>query len=322
MSRFFRRSIFFLLVLGLSACAVVPRPAPVSSALHYLPAPGTLLLERFAPVFWVEEYQLDRNRIGKVKAQSADKIVIDPDSPVIYTEQRQFSTAKGTYTNLLYRVHFQEIPSGFSPFYLGAGKNVGLFIIITLGPDEQPLLYTTVHTCGCYLAFHPTSFLPAENRPADWKIGRQTIYGESLPTFLDHGIEAPDSQRLQVRLRPDTHRVMDLWLAAADATPQPAIRIPFQPLNSLQQLPFGDTETTSFYESSGNRAGYVKGSYKNYERLLMSWWALAWKIGQDKYLGADKEDGPMFYTSLKPWAREASDMRDFARFLNYWGWDL
>ena len=29
-----------------------------------------------------------------------------------------------------------------------------------------------------------------------------------------------------------------------------------------------------------------------------------------------------FYTSLKPWNREASDMWDFATFLKFWGWRL
>lgn len=29
-----------------------------------------------------------------------------------------------------------------------------------------------------------------------------------------------------------------------------------------------------------------------------------------------------FYTSLKPWARTASDMRDFPGFLAYYGWKL
>ncbi len=316
------RFVILIFLLGLSACASVPKPAPVESALHYLPEPGVSLLAKYAPVFWVEKYQVDYNRIGEVKAKTPQKIWIDPDSPILYAEQRSFSTSKGEYTNLIYRVHFQKIPSGLSPFYLGAGKNVGLLLIVTLNKNQQPLLFTTMHTCGCYLAFLPTSFLPPQNLPKGWKSDRQEIYGESLPTFLDYADNAPRTKRLQIRLRPETHRVMDLWLAAADSQPQPSALIPLRPLSSLQQLPLKEGQTTSFYEQSGNRKGYVKGSYKNYERLLMSWWALAWKIGQDKYLGQNKNDGPIFYTSLKPWARNASDVRDYARFLRYWGWDL
>jgi len=98
--------------------------------------------------------------------------------------------------------------------------------------------------------------------------------------------------------------------------------MPLHPLEELKHLPLESGGTTSFYETKGCRAGHVKGSFKSRERLFMSWWTLAWTIGQDKYLGTDKNDGPVFYTSLLPWARKASDMRDFASFLRYWGWNL
>ena len=53
----------------------------------------------------------------------------------------------------------------------------------------------------------------------------------------------------------------------------------------------------------------------------MSWWALDWYVGVDKELGKPDE-GRVFYTSLKPWARKRSNMEDFTTFLDYWGWDL
>ncbi|MCF6267949.1 MAG: hypothetical protein L3J57_15635, partial [Desulfuromusa sp.] len=120
---------------------------------------GTSRLNRYAPVFWIEEHAAAYNRIGAVRAMAEDKIFIDPKSAVIYAEERQFSTAKAEYTNLIYRVHFPEVPGGFSPYFLGAGKNVGLLIILTLNAQGQPLLVTSVHSCGCYLAFIPTSYL-------------------------------------------------------------------------------------------------------------------------------------------------------------------
>ncbi len=54
----------------------------------------------------------------------------------------------------------------------------------------------------------------------------------------------------------------------------------------------------------------------------MGWWAFDWRIGEDKKLGKTRDDGIVFYTSLKPWARKASDMRDFEAFLLYWKWGL
>lgn len=316
------RSIFMLFLLSLSACASIPRSTQIEPVLRYLPEQGDHLLHQHAPVFLIENYRTDHNRIGSVYAVSDNELFINPDMPALYAEQRRFLTAKGEYTNLIYRVHFAEVPGGYAPFYLAAGKNVGLFVVVTLGSMRQPLLYTTVHTCGCYLAFIPTSYLPSEMYPSDWDHESQRIFGESLPAQLDYSGTTPEQSRVQIRIRSSTHRVSDVRLAPIAGPPQLSLRIVLQPLDDLKQIPLGNGKTTSFYETSGSRAGHVKGSYKARERLLMSWWALDWNIGQDKYLGSDRHDGPIFYTSLKPWARKASDMRDFANFLDYWGWGL
>jgi hypothetical protein len=325
MTRRLKQYLCYVLILigaGMSGCATPPKPAPIESALHYIPQYGDQQIDRHAPIFWVEEPEIDFNRIGTVRATAPDNVFVDPDSPTLYAEQRQFATEKGTYTNLIYRVHFQKIPSTFSPYYLGAGKNIGLFVIVTLGEKWQPLLYTTVHTCGCYLSFTPTSLLAKQAFPEGWSRERQSVYGESLPSYLDYAGADPQQQKIQIRIRPGTHRVMDLWLNAADTTPAPTVTIPLKPLAALEQLPIETGRTTSFYETSGSRTGHVKGSYKFRERLFMSWWALDWNVGQDKKLGSSKDEPPIFNTSLKPWAWDASDMRDFATFLHYWGWDL
>jgi len=98
--------------------------------------------------------------------------------------------------------------------------------------------------------------------------------------------------------------------------------MPLKPLKMLEGLALPDGGSTSFYETEGSRKDYVKNSQKPWERLLMSWWAFDWRVGEDKKLGRDLQDGGRFYTSLKFWARDASDLRDFPRFLRYWGWKL
>ena len=319
----YRSWILLGMLMVLTACLGAPKPPPMEAAArHYIPDPEEGLLSRYAPAFWVEKAEIDYNRPGAVRASSPEEIFIDPDTPALYAEQRQFSTSKGEYTNLIYRVHFKEIPGGFSPYYLGAGKNVGLLIIVTLDTENRPRLLTTLHTCGCYLAFIPATNLPPEARPSGWPVDRQIVYGENLPAELDFGNTPLTQVRMQIRIRPDTHRVMDVWLASTDNSSQSSARTALQPLEDLKHLPLGNGQTTSFYESSGSRTGHVKGSFKPRERFFMSWWTLAWDIGQDKYLGENPDDGPVFFTSLQPWAREASDLRDFPKFLRFWGWDL
>jgi hypothetical protein len=86
----------------------------------------------------------------------------------------------------------------------------------------------------------------------------------------------------------------------------------------LHHLPLGEG-TTSFYYEKAPVTGYVKGAWKPWETVLMGWWAFDTYVGQDKDYG---EPANPFYTSLKPWARDDSDMGDFPRFLRYWGWRL
>lgn len=317
--------IVFLLSL-LSACASLPSHSPISEVKAYQVDDGLSLLHRYAPFFIIEEPQSQYNLIGTPAARMMDgggeEVFVDAAQATIYIDTRSFQTAQGTYTNLVYRVHFEKVPWGFMPFYIGMGKNVGLFVIVTLNSDDQPVLITTVHSCGCYLAFVPTSYMPPAAFPEDWLKRRQSVFGESLPGIIDYEAETVSERQLMLLVRGGSHRVKDLWLARRDALAayNPEF-IRTEAMVSLTQLPLG-TGVTSFYETSGPRKGYVKGSSKPWERLLMSWWAFDWRIGEDKRLGEHKGDGPVFYTSLKPWARQTSDMRNFSGFLEYWGWGL
>ena len=164
--------------------------------------------------------------------------------------------------------------------------------------------------------------MPPDAIPDGWEIGRQTVFGESLPSILDYsGLSLNDTESV-ILIREGSHRVKDMWLARRDSLRNyDTVIAERQALISLEELPLKD-RTTSFYETFGPRKGYVKGSQKPWERLLMSWWAFDWRIGEDKRLGQNKDDGLLFYTSIKPWARDGSDMRDFAGFLKYWGWRL
>ena len=163
----------------LSACAATSRPKAADRPAAYAVQNDGTLLGRHAPVFLVENNGAAHNRIGTPQAvftaDKKEKISVDPGRATYYVRQQAFKTPGGTYTNLVYRVHFAEVPGGWAPFHLIAGKNVGLLVIITLNDRQQPLLVTTVHTCGCYLAFVPTAYLPIDAWPKGWQKGRQAV---------------------------------------------------------------------------------------------------------------------------------------------------
>lgn len=324
---FLRRSISLLTILLLPASQVFLAGCaqPPELALYQSPAPPAVAA-RYSPAFLVSEPSAPFNKIGtpsvrEVPGEDAE-IIVDPKNASIYYETQEFSTEKGRYTNLIYRIHFKEVPLDWGRINLSAGRNQGLLVIYTLDEKANLLLVTTVHTCGCYLAFLPTAAMPPEAFPPDWPADSQWIYGKTLPSRISLPVEHTD-ERIVFSLASETHRVHDVTVAAGDAGQAIPNRreIKLLPMHELYFLPYQD-KTVSFFETEGCRAGYVKNNTKILERILIGWWAFDLHVGEDKAYGVDDKSGTVFYTSLKFWARQASDMKNFPGFLGYWGWKL
>lgn len=255
--------------------------------------------------------------------QGNEQIFVDSRHPTVYYLKRNFSTKNGSYINLIYRVHFPEVPFSLIPFNLTTGNNIGLIIVVTINSQHKPVLVTTVHTCGCYLAIVPTTYLPKKSLPTKWDGTTINVYGEKLPGNLDYS--KATRPKLLIHIRPEVHRVMDLEIIAEqDFQELPDVRVikmPLLPMEDLEEIPLGDG-TTSFYHQEGILKGHVKGSVKPLESILLSLPILDFFVGTDKVFGDRKETGNPFYTSLKPWNRKASDMWNFSEFLEFWGWQV
>ena len=318
------RALIAILLLLFSACATSPKPSQHTD-LHriYSLSPGSSLISTHAPILRVENGDEEYNQIGTVEAyiddKNREKIKIDTSQATFYGETETFQGQYGSYTNLIYRVHFTRVPLSAIPFSLTYGRNVGLFIIVTLNEDEKPVLVTTVHTCGCYVAFVPTNHMIENAYRKDWPKLKQRVFGETLPARIQLD---SDTDRIIVDIRDRSHRIHEISVA-----PPEKLSIDRQnkanlaPIKDLRQLPLGDS-TVSMFQNQGPRKGYVKGSSKPFEALLMSWWAFDPFIGVDKDYGDPEKTGTIFYTSLKPWNRKASNMWPFTDFLEFWGWSL
>jgi len=326
--RKYRRWWMLAVLLALCGCAHHVKVSPESIRTVYAVENKTEdPLPLFAPLFLVNEYKDPYNRIGRPAAvidkKGREHVCVDTNRPAIYAMVRTFRTDKGEYTNYIYRVHFPEVPFSLIPFNLTAGNNVGLMIVVTADSGNRPLLITTVHTCGCYRATVPTSDLPAHALPEDWEEGPLDVFGEKLPSRLDYA--EMESPRILVHLRPGVHRVMDLEVVErGDFDDRSAFRLidtPLVPMDELERIPL-DGETTSFYHDGGLLKGHVKGSVKLWESMFLSLPSLDLFVGTDKVYADSKVTGNPFYTSLKPWNRDASDMWDFSGFLEFWGWRL
>jgi hypothetical protein len=314
-----------LLAASLAACATAPAPRTEGPPTAFA-GTGDGLAGRFAPVFVPEDPGPDYNRVGTPNARIGLDgnvwIGVDPARPAVFTRERTFTTEHGTYTNLIYRVHFTRTPYRLRFANVSAGRNVGLLVIVTLDADQRPVLVTTVHTCGCYLAFLPTDRLPADAYPEGWPSDRQAIWGEELPARL--AVPPGPEAHPVLFYRDGTHRVMDAALAGAGAMARDyaAVPAPLRPIADLDRIPLPGGGTTSFFDTDGLHKGYVRGSVKPLEMLFVSWWSWDLFVGSDKRYGPADEMRTVFYTSLKPWRRHASDMWPFADFLRFWGWRL
>ncbi len=319
-----------VLALFLAACAHSPGLPPGATQAVYRVSPAQdTLARRFAPVLLAHGYEEKYNRIGTptvtYNQKGEERIHMDVEIPAMYWMMRKFNTSKGAYTNLIYRIHFPEVPLSLIPFYLTAGENPGILFIVTLDNNNRPVLFTTSGTCGCYAVTVPTTYLDKESYPKAWHTQEPLqVYGETLPGLLDFGLHK--KSRLAVQLRPDVHRVMGLEIVDERKLPeslsQNIVPTPLLPMEDLEKLPAGMGRTTSLYYDAWPYKGLVKGAFKSWESLTMSLISLDFFVGTDKIYGDSRITGTHFYTSLKPWNREASDMWHFERFLKFNGWNL
>ncbi|MEW6426451.1 MAG: hypothetical protein AB1568_00305 [Thermodesulfobacteriota bacterium] len=329
------RSLAWQVLLLLAVCCgcstgIHPETRPATRRVVYAVAGDATrsLLHRFAPVYTVVEENPSDDRIGRAAIRrddtGAEETYVDPRQPVVYAEERMVNLpGGGGFRNLIYRVHFPAVPFRLLPLQLTAGRNGGLIVIISLDSDNLPLLVTTVHTCGCYLAMFPTSNLKSAELPPGWNPEKQEVYGISLPGTLRADPAWADAVPV-VMVTGEMHRIAGIAMVPRQrilAGIEP-VALTVMPMAALERLPLPDGGYSSFFHEEGREKGYVKGSDKVLERFLIGWWALDWNVGADKKLGLPEEGGAVFYTSLKFWDRHRSDLRDFPRFLDYWGWNL
>ncbi len=318
---------FFILSVLLTGCSFNPPIVNQQSGTLYLSSgQGDNRISRYTPFFLIHDSQFSHNLVGKVSARfnssGKEEIFIDTRHPTLYYGVDTFATNRDRYTNYIYRIHFPEVPFSLFPFHLTSGSNPGLIIVVTVGSDNKPVLVTTVHTCGCYLAILPTSHLSKDAFPKEWKNQPLEVYGERLQPLLKFGKLIEPA--LIVTVRPGIHRIMAVNMVEKNSLLSPAFhrrQFDMALLSDLEKLPLGNT-TTSFFYKGGILDGHVKDSIKPWETLLMSLISLDFFVGSDKKYDYSFQTQNSFYTSLKPWNRTDSDMRDFKRFLTFWGWSL
>ena len=135
------------------------------------------LLAAYAPSFEVE-IGGDYDRFGQLRWLRERKTPsVDAAEQVVYAHTSLTLYRGHALLQLVYTIWFPERPPREAGDIL-AGTLDGVVWRVTLAPDGEPLVYDTIHPCGCYHMFFPTPrahVLPPPNDIEEWAFSPQQL---------------------------------------------------------------------------------------------------------------------------------------------------
>ena len=208
------------------------------------------LFQTFAPV-WQVDTKGDADRIGTPVLTAIDKAKIDTVRPVTYVLASHTRVGDRVLLQLNYMIWFPARPRT-GAFDLLGGDFDGLIWRVTLGRDGRPLLYDSVHQCGCYSLFFPAR--PMRIRPeADGSNGEDGVIAPQQAPTLKPG------QRMLIRIAANSHyiRKLAVWSDGAEAGPPPRV-YDFVDYNLLRSLKTPAGRHHSLFRADGLLAGSAR----------------------------------------------------------------
>jgi hypothetical protein len=189
----------------------------------------------------------DYDRFGQLRwTRGAQAPEVDAAAATAYVQQSFTRYRERILLQLVYTIWFPERPPLENADLL-AGKLDGLVWRVTLAPDGEPLLYDSIHPCGCYHQFFPTP--RARARPAPDSLEEWAFVPQSLPRI-------GEDERPVVRLASRTHYIEGVSLArGADSV----ARYAFHDYDSLRSLPRPEGGRRSLFGPDGLIAGTERG---------------------------------------------------------------
>ncbi|MGC2203360.1 MAG: hypothetical protein WA633_24860 [Stellaceae bacterium] len=121
------------------------------------------LFETFAPVFEIVTSG-DFDRFGPLAWGAQPAPEVNVSHPTVYRRLAFTRYDRHVLTQLVYTVWFPERPRERS-LDLVSGRLDGLVFRVTLDPQGHPLVYDTIHPCGCYHMFFPTARVRVKPSP-------------------------------------------------------------------------------------------------------------------------------------------------------------
>ena len=176
----------------------------------YSPEQRASLFRFYAPV-WEIQTQSEDDRIGTPIWTDKGVLDVDTRKPTTYTLLSFTRFAKQILTQLNYIIWFPSRPKQ-SDWDLYGGLLDGLNYRVTLDSDGIPLLYETIHNCGCYYKAYPTKRL---------QIRTKIDYAEP-PLILKAPDLDPSQNFVTIAMESRTHYVQHLYALSRKLNPEAA----------------------------------------------------------------------------------------------------
>jgi len=196
----------------------------------------------YAPSFDVA-IAADYDRFGVMRwLRDAEAPAVDASEPAVYVQPAYTRYAGQVLLQMVYTIWFAERPAQGSIDIL-AGRLDGIVWRVTLAPDGEPLLYDSMHPCGCFHQFFPTPL--ARPREAPDRLEEWAFIAQALPR-IEHG------QRPVVSIASGTHYIDRVTLVRGQDS---VVRYAFYPYDELRSLPRLDGGKRSAFGPDGLVAG-------------------------------------------------------------------
>ena len=188
----------------------------------------------------------DYDRFGALRWRRGESTPgVDATDPVVYVQPAYTRYGDAVLLQIVYTLWFSERPAG-SSFDLLAGRLDGLVWRVTLAPDGAPILHDTIHPCGCYHWFFPSSRArpkPAPDPDEEW-------------AFAPQALQLGEGERPLVSIASVTH-----FVERIDAVhgPDSLVHYTLRSYNELRSLQRMDGGRRSAFGPDGLIAGSERG---------------------------------------------------------------
>jgi hypothetical protein len=190
--------------------AILARSKPDGLGIPQVAAQDAdVLFRTYAPRYEIETTGA-HDRFGPLVWTGGRTPSVDAAKPVVYTRLAYTRYGERSLVQLVYTVWFPERPADRTLDLL-AGTLDGLVFRVTLDADGTPLVFDTIHPCGCYHMFFPTASMkpvPARDPREEWAFIPSTLPQLGL------------AQRVAIRIASRTHYLVGVRIAPeGDAEP-------------------------------------------------------------------------------------------------------